>query len=101
MSNVAIGIRFSEQLLRQLERVAREENSDKSTLVRQFVAEHLKEYALRKACRKYGEGRISLSGAAREAGATVHEVLDCLKASGFRSEYSLEDLRRELNLVGV
>lgn len=97
--NTALGVRFPEELLKELDEIAMSEHVDKSTIIRKFVAEHLKEYKLEKAVEKYRHGKLSLSGVARKTGLTVHEVLDYLRLKGYKSEYSIGDLERELDLL--
>jgi predicted HTH domain antitoxin len=52
-----------------------------------------------KAAKMYMEGKISISGAAETAKLTIPETVDYLVCKGFKSEYSMEDFRRGVNLL--
>ena len=95
----SVGIRMDDELLKKLDEMSNEESVDRSTLVRRLVR---KGYELRKkeiAANKYKEGRITLSKAAEEAGITVWEMEKYLVESGYKSEYSVKDLEREMSNV--
>ena len=47
----------------------------------------------------YKSGKITLSEAARRAGLTLWEMEHYLVDSGFKSDYSIEDLQREMELL--
>lgn len=49
----------------------------------------------------YREGRLTLSGAAAQAGLTLWEMEQYLIQNGFRSSYSLDDLEEELATLGA
>ena len=53
------------------------------------------------AAQKYMSGKITLSEAADQADLTLWEMEQCLVERGFKSSYSLEDLKREANLYGA
>ena len=50
-----------------------------------------------KAAQNYIEGKITLSEAAYKAGISVWSMEKYLVDNGFKSSYSIEDLRKELN----
>lgn len=52
-----------------------------------------------KAAEVYLEGKITLSEAARESNLTIWEIEKYLIEKGFKSEYSLEDLEKEVDLL--
>lgn len=74
---------------------------DKSTIIRRFIAEGLREYKRERAARHYKEQRVSISGAAELAGLSVREMIDYLIRGGYKSRYSYEDLKKEMNLLGT
>jgi len=97
---ISIGVRIPKKMLEVLEERAEEENVDRSTIIRQLVVKGLKEYKKEKAARLYRSGRISMSGAAEQAELTIREMIDYLIENGYRSEYSYEDLRKEIKVLG-
>jgi len=95
---VTIGVRIPEEILKELEESAKEEKVDKSTVIRQFILEGLREYKREKAARLYKERRVSIDGAAELAGLTVREMVDYLIKRVYKSSYSYEDLEKEMEL---
>ncbi|MCD6203869.1 MAG: UPF0175 family protein [Methanophagales archaeon] len=95
---VTIGVRIPEEILKELEESAKEENTDKSTVIRRFILEGLREYRRERAARLYKERRVSIDGAAELAGLTVREMVDYLIKRGYKSSYSYEDLEKEMGL---
>lgn len=85
--------------MKLLEEKAEEENVDRSTAIRQMLADALKEYKKEKAARLYREGRLSISGVAERAGLTIREMIDYLIEKGYRS-YTYEDLKKEMEVLG-
>lgn len=95
---VTIGVRIQEEILKDLEESAKEENMDKSTVIRRFIMEGLREYKRERAARLYKERRVSIDGAAELAGLTVREMVDYLIKRGYKSSYSYDDLEKEMEL---
>jgi len=54
------------------------------------------DYIKQKAKEKYLAGKITLSEAARMAGMTIWEMQKYLVEEGYKSEYSIEDLEKDL-----
>jgi metal-responsive CopG/Arc/MetJ family transcriptional regulator len=95
----SVGIRMDDELLRKLDEMSEDENMDRSTLVRRLVR---KGYRLRKkerAAEKYKKGEVTLSKAAEKAETTIWEMEKFLFESGYKSEYSVKDLQREISEV--
>ena len=49
--------------------------------------------------RKYEQSKISISKAAIDSGLTVGEIEEYMVREGYRSKYSVKDLKRELELL--
>ena len=49
--------------------------------------------------RKYELSKISISKAAIDSGLTVGEIEEYMVREGYRSKYSVKDLKRELKLL--
>jgi metal-responsive CopG/Arc/MetJ family transcriptional regulator len=97
---VSIGIRLPKKMLKLLEEKAKEENIDRSTAIRQMIANALGEYKKEKAARLYSEGKVSISGAAEKAEISIREMIDYLLEKGYKSSYTYEDLKRETETLG-
>ena len=76
MTEVTISARIPKVLEKELERLMREEHLEKSAALRKLLHMGLKNYRLEKALAELGEGRISLSRAAEDAGMSVWELMD-------------------------
>jgi predicted HTH domain antitoxin len=53
----------------------------------------------KKAAKSYVEGKTTLSESARQAGLTLLEMEEYLVGKGFKSQYSVEDLQKEVGLL--
>ena len=98
---VTVGVRIPEEILRDLEDSAKEENIDKSVVIRRFIIEGLRGYRRERAARFYNERRVSISGAAELAGLTIREMIEYLIRKGYKSSYSYKDLKKEMELFGL
>ena len=95
----AIGIRLSKEFLEKIERLSKEEVVDRSTIIRKLVIAGYAALSKKKAAEKYIHGEISFSEAAKQAGLTLWEMEKYLVENGFKSDYSAEDLARELKIL--
>ena len=96
--NRAIGIRLDSETLKKVKELEEEESVDRSTMIRKLVLIGYKDLATKKAAQKYKEGKITISEAARIAGISAWDMEKYLVDSGFRSNYSIEDLKKELKM---
>lgn len=91
----SVGVRFDDEMLERLEKLSKEENTDRSTIIRNLVEEGYRRHMADKAAEKYRKGEITLSKAAEKAGLTVWEMQKHLVENGFTSEYSIKNLEQE------
>ncbi len=101
MKQDAIGIRLPKEVLSRIEKLSREEHEDRSTIIRKLVILGYADLVKEKAAQKYRGDRITLSEAAHQAGVTLWEMERYLVESGYESSYSVEDLEKELRLLGT
>lgn len=94
-----VEIRMDEDLLKKLDELSERENVDRSTLVRKLLREGYETEKKRRAAERYKRGEITLSKAAEEAETTLWEIEKFLVNSGYISKYSIEDLKREIDLI--
>lgn len=92
----SVGIRMDEELLKKLDEMSEEESLDRSTLMRRLLKKGYKIAEKEKAAEKYKQGKITLTKAAEEAETTVWEMEKFLIETGYKSEYSIKDLEREI-----
>ncbi|WP_456371078.1 UPF0175 family protein [Geoglobus sp.] len=89
---VTTSVRLPEDVIREIEKLSREEGVEKGTLIRKLLTESLREYRINKAMEMYREGKASLWRAAEIAGITYREALEELKKRNIPFRYDLEDL---------
>ncbi len=91
-----MGIRLEKSFLDKIEKISKEESLDRSTLIRRLVNIGYKETIKRKAAENYIKGKITLSEAARIAEISIFDMEKYLVEQGFKSQYSIKDLKEEL-----
>src|SRR3989338_4545466 len=95
----AIGIRLDTKFIEKIEKISKEEVSDRSGTIRKLLEMGYKEFIKNKASEEYIKGKVTISEAARRAELTVWEMQKHLVDQGFKSNYSIEDLDRELKML--
>lgn len=95
----SVGVRMDEDLLEKIDKMSEKESLDRSTLVRRLLRKGYEIEKKERAAEKYRQGKTTLSKAAEEAEVTVWEMEKFLVESGYRSEYSVRDLDREISKV--
>jgi len=92
----AIGIRLDNEILKKVKELEKEELVDRSTIIRKLVIIGYKDLAMQKAAQQYIEGKITISEAAHKSGLSVWDMEKYLVVHGFKSSYSIEDLKEDL-----
>jgi len=95
----AIGIRLENEFLRKIEALGREEVLDRSATIRKLVYLGYKTMMKKKSAEAYIKGKITLSEAATRAELTMWEMEQYLVENGYKSQYSIDDLNKELKLI--
>ncbi|HIH09047.1 MAG TPA: hypothetical protein HA254_00075 [Candidatus Diapherotrites archaeon] len=95
MNENAIGIRVEPEFLKKIEKLGKEESMDRSTAMRMLLEQGYKSHMKKKAAEKYRQGKTTMSAAAGEAGLTIWEFEQYMIATGYKSQYSIEDLKEE------
>ena len=94
-----VGTRLSQHLVRELERIERTEQSDRSTTVRKLLARAIGEWKLDHYARLYGDGKLTLAGAARDAGVSLWEMMDYARSRKISAQYDLGDFQQDMKSV--
>lgn len=94
-----VGARLSPELVRGLELIEDVEQSDRSTTVRRLLSQAIRQWKLEHYVRQYGDGKLTLARAARDAGVSVWEMMDYARARKVPAQYDLEDLERDLGTI--
>ena len=94
-----IGIRLPKEILDKIDRLSTEEMLDRSSIIRRLVMIGYLDLLKKKAAEEYVQGKITFSEAAHRAGINLWEMEQYLVERGYKSDYSLEDLEKEMELL--
>ena len=71
-----VGARLPLELVRELELIENVEQSDRSTTLRRLLSNAVRQWKLEHYSRLYGDGKVTLARAARDAGVSLWEMMD-------------------------
>ena len=94
-----IGIRLPKEMMFKIDRLGKQEMADRSTIIRKLVIAGYYDLMRKKIAEEYVKGNLTLSEAAEQAGLTIWEMERYLIENGFKSDYSIEDLEKEIKLL--
>ena len=97
--NNPMGIRLEKSFLDKIEKISKNEDLDRSTVIRNLMKIGYNEMIKRKAAEKYVKGEITLSEAAKSADLSIFSMERYLIENGFKSQYSIKDLKEELKIL--
>lgn len=86
-------------LVRELEFIEEVEQADRSTTVRRLLAKAVREWKLEHYARQYGDGKLTMARAARDAGVSLWEMMEYVRDRKVAVQYDLEDLRQDLDTI--
>jgi len=90
-----VGTRLPEHLVRDLEAIEREEQTDRSTTLRRLLQQAIGTWKLDHYGKLYGQGRMTIARAAREASVSIWEMMDYVQRHKVAAQYDLDDLERD------
>jgi len=93
------GARIGQEEFGIIEKVANEENVDRTAAIKILIGKGWKEFRLEKAIQEYRDGKVSIDRAAKIAGLTVHEMMDEALIKGIKVDESISELRRGVELI--
>ena len=94
-----VGTRLPTQLVRELEFIEDVEQSDRSTTVRRLLSKAVQQWKIEHYVRLYGDGKLTLARAARDAGVSLWEMMDYARARKVPAQYDLGELQRDLGTI--
>lgn len=94
-----VGSRLPLDLLKDPEMIEELEQTDRSTTVRKLLHRAVGDWKREYYARQYGEGNMTLAGAAREAGISLWEMVDYVRQRKIASQYDLEELKKDVETV--
>ena len=66
---------------------------------RRLLSRTIQQWKLEHYVRLYGDGKLTLARAAREAGVSLWEMMDYARARKVPVQYDLEDLQRDVRTI--
>ena len=91
-----MNLRLEEDLIKEFEELAKEENLDRSALVKKILLEGLQQERLNFALQKYMLKEISIERAAEIAKISIHEIILKMSQLGITSNLTLDDYEKIL-----
>ncbi len=99
MKTKRISVTIPEDLLEESEDLAEERMEDRSTIIRQLIAEGLKEEKKKKAVEMYMEKKVSLEKAAGIADVSIWKMLDLLRERKVPLRYGRIEAEAEIEEI--
>ena len=91
-----VGSRLPVELLEDLEMIERVEQTDRSTAVRKLLHRAIGEWKREYYARQYGEGRMTLARAAKDANVSLWEMMSYVRQRKIAAQYDADDLRQDM-----
>lgn len=91
-----MNLRLDEDLIKEFEDLAKQENLDRSALVRKILIEGLQQERLNFALQKYLRKEISIERAAEIAKVSLHDLILKMSQLGISSNLTREDFEKIL-----
>ena len=99
MSQKHVTTRVPEDLYEKIERIQKEEQTDRSTAVKRLLERGVGDWQIDTAVRRYREGTVSVGRAAELADVSVWRFLDILDERGVEMNYDERDLEADIAAV--
>ncbi|MBM3699603.1 MAG: ribbon-helix-helix protein, CopG family [Actinobacteria bacterium] len=96
---VTITTRVSDNLAKLIDKIAKNEGMDRSTVLRRFLEKSTKNWFLEKSLKEYQEGKLTLRQAAKISGLSLWEIIEEVKNKKIYFPYTIEDLKDDLRAV--
>jgi len=91
--------RLPDKMVEEIERIARLENLDRSSVVRRLLNKAIPEWKLEYALKLYQKKEISLGKAAELSSLSIWEMLEKLSQNRIPLNYDLEELKSDFEKV--
>jgi predicted HTH domain antitoxin len=93
-----VGTRLPQSLINDLEKIEEVDQCDRSTTLRKLLSGAVREWKLDYYAKEYARGRITMARSAEEAGVPLWEMLDYARQQKVPAQYSLEDLKHDMQI---
>ena len=88
----AVTTRLGDELLEEIQEMAREESIDRSSAIQRLLQIGLKEYKMERALNLYRDGKVTLWKAAEIAGVSLREIMEAIEARDIPYQYDFDAL---------
>jgi len=89
-----MNLRLDEELIKEFEELAENENLDRSALIKKVLIEGIQQERFNFAIKKYVLKEISLERAAEIAKISIHELIAKITQLGIPSNLTIEDFKK-------
>ncbi len=93
---VTVTTRIDEKLAKTIDKIAKTEGMDRSTVIRRFLSSAVKEWLIEQSLVMYAAGKLTLWQAAHRCGLSLWEAVEEVRRREVRLPYSLEELKEDL-----
>ncbi len=92
MTEVTLAARVSKEISDLIAEISAEEKLDRSSVVRRLLDIGVREWRIKNALERYGQGSVTLPRAAELAGVSIYEMIAILEERKIPYRYDLSDL---------
>ena len=96
---VTVTTRVERNLAKAIDQIAKREGMDRSTVIRRFLSQAVRDWLVHESLRRYEEGAATLWQAAEECGLSLWEMIEEARIRRIHSPYSLESLKEDLRAL--
>ena len=93
---VTVTTRIDEKLAKTIDKIAKTEGMDRSTVIRRFLSSAVREWLIEQSLAEYAAGKLTLWQAASRCGLSLWEAVEEVRRREVRLPYSLEELKEDL-----
>jgi len=96
---ITITTRVEDSVVYDIDRVAKIEAMDRSTVIRRFLIKSMHEWKIEQALEEYEQGKITLWQAARRCDISLWEMIEEVKKRTIHVPYTLEALKEDIEAL--
>ena len=95
-----ISVRVEKDILKELEKLEEQWQTDRSEAIRRLLVEAIKEFKVKNALENISSHKTSIGKAAKDCGVSLWEILDLVKEKNIDwTGYSKEDIENDLTML--
>ncbi|MBD3203633.1 hypothetical protein GF327_05020 [Candidatus Woesearchaeota archaeon] len=91
-----VATRLPEKDIREIEKFAEEEHTDKSNFLKKLIYKSLREYKIRRAFKLYSQKQISLGSVAKQANVSMWEVFGLMAEYKVNLNYGIHEFKEDI-----